>query len=531
MKALTAAEMREADRLTTERFGVPSLQLMENASARVVEFLQRTFLKMASAKIVVLCGKGNNGGDGLVVARMLRKWGANSEVFLFVSPESLKGDAAANWKRWLESGCQAHVVTEIAEWEVRRSTLTSADIVVDALLGTGLSGPVEGLLARVIEDTNQLASRASMIAVDMPSGLASDGADFAGPAIRAQHTVTFTAPKVGQLLSTRADCVGQLHVVQIGTPPALLDDDPKLRLHWLDPGEFRALPLRREVAANKRNFGHALIVSGSRGKTGAAVLCARGALRAGAGLVTVATPEDVLPIVAAGMPEMMTAPLASTESGSISLGSFEYGRFAEVLKGKTVLAIGPGLSTHAETQQFVRTVFAATELPVILDADGLNAFAGRAGDLAVRKGVPLAVTPHPGEMARLLGCTAKEVQANRLQSALRGAREWNAFVVLKGFHTIVATPDGRAFVNTNGNPGRATGGTGDVLTGILAGLMAQFGTSPVETVLGLGVYLHGLAGDLAAERVGQHSLLASDLVDSLPAAFANLFRDLGYAGN
>jgi hydroxyethylthiazole kinase-like uncharacterized protein yjeF len=531
VKALTAAEMREADRLTTERFGIPSLQLMENAGARVVEFLQRTFSKLSSSKIVVLCGKGNNGGDGLVVARLLRKMGANSEAFLFAPPESLKGDAAANWKRWLESDGRAQVVTEIAEWDIRRNALTSADIVVDALLGTGLSGPVEGLLARVIEDTNQLASRAGIIAVDMPSGLASDGADFAGPVIRAQHTVTFTAPKVGQLLSARADCCGKLHVVQIGTPPALLDDDPKLRLHWLEPGEFRALPLRREAAANKGNYGHVLIVSGSRGKTGAAILAARGALRAGAGLVTVATPEDVLPIVASGMPEMMTAPLASTEAGSISLRSLEYGRFAELLKGKNVLAIGPGLSTHAETQQFVRTVLAETELPVILDADGLNAFAGRAGDLANRKGAPLALTPHPGEMARLLGCTAKDVQADRLQSALRGAREWNAFVVLKGFHTIVATPDGRAFVNTNGNPGMATGGTGDVLTGILAGLTAQFGASPVETVLGLGVYIHGLAGDLAADRVGQHSLIASDLTESLSAAFAHLFRDLGYAGD
>jgi NAD(P)H-hydrate epimerase len=248
-------------------------------------------------------------------------------------------------------------------------------------------------------------------------------------------------------------------------------------------------------------------------------------------LVTVATPEDVLPIVAAGMPEMMTAPLASTEVGSISLRSLEYGRFADLLKGKSVLAIGPGLSTNAETQQFVRTVVAETELPAILDADGLNAFAGRASELVNRKGAPLAVTPHPGEMARLLDCTTKEVQTDRLQAALRGARNWNAFVVLKGFHTIVATTDGRAFINTTGNPGMATGGTGDVLTGILAGLLAQFGNAPVETVLSLGVYLHGLAGDLAAERVGQHSLIASDLAESLPAAFAHLFRDLGHGGN
>jgi hydroxyethylthiazole kinase-like uncharacterized protein yjeF len=531
MKILTAAEMREADRLTTERFGVPSLQLMENAGTRVVEFLREISAGLPNSKTVVLCGKGNNGGDGLVVTRLLRRENVPVTVILFAEPDALKGDAAVNWRRWREARGATHIVKDLREWEAVRKVLFSSDLVIDALLGTGLNGPVEGLLAHVIEDTNQLASRAQIVAVDMPSGLASDGADFGGPVIRADFTVTFTAPKIGQLLSPRAICVGKLRVVEIGTPAALLDDDKRLRLHWIEPGEFRLLPLHREPEANKGNYGHALIVSGSLGKTGAAVLSARGALRAGAGLVTVATPETVLPIVAAGAPELMTAPLPATDTGSISLRSLEYGRFTELLKGKNVLALGPGLSTHAETQQYIRAVLADVTLPVILDADGLNAFAGRSDELANRQGAPLCVTPHPGEMARLLGCTVKEVQDDRLNTALKAAARWQAHIVLKGFHTVVATPDGRAFVNSTGNPGMATGGTGDVLTGILAGLTAQFGTAAWETVLSFGVYLHGLAGDLAAERVGQHSLIASDLVESLPAVFARLQAELDRARN
>ena len=526
MQVLTAAEMREADRLTTQRFGVPSLQLMENAGTRVVEFLREEFPQVLRMKIVVLCGKGNNGGDGLVVARLLHQQGAQPEVFLFAPPESLKGDAAANWKRWQETKAHAHIITEIAHWEVHAKSLATADLVVDALLGTGLSGPVEGLLARAIEDVNQLARKARVLAVDIPSGLSSDGADFGGPVVQADYTVTFTAPKVGQLLSPRASSCGELRVVSIGTPPALLDDDPNLRLHWLEPGEFRNLPLRRKPEAHKGDYGHALIISGSVGKSGAAILCARGALRAGAGLVTVATAETVLPIVAGGMPELMTAPLPATDAGTISRRSLEGRHFAEILEGKNVIAMGPGLATHPETQQFVRSVLANSALPVILDADGLNAFVGRADEFAKRKGAPLAVTPHPGEMARLAGCSTKEVQADRLNVALRAAARWQAFVVLKGYHTIVATPDGRAFINSTGNPGMATGGTGDVLTGILAGLTAQFGATAWEAVLGLGVFLHGLAGDLAAARLGEQSLIAGDLVESLPAAFAQVRSEL-----
>ncbi len=532
MKVLTAAQMREADRLTTERYGISGLQLMENAGTAIAEFLREKFSGLARRKIIVLCGKGNNGGDGLVVARLLKGFGCSPGVVLFSDPGAVQGDAGVNLKRWQQGLGELRVVTSSAEWETARTALDDADLIVDALLGTGLRGPVEGLLGSVIADLNAARSRSggkgaklSVISVDMPSGLASDARDFGGPVVTADFTVTLTAPKLGQLVSPSASNCGVLVVRNIGTPPELLESDPHLKMHWLEPGEFRGLPLARNPASHKGSYGHALIVAGSLGKSGAAVLAARGALRSGSGLVTVATPLDVLPVVAAGAPEMMTAPLAATEAGTASLRSFDYGGFGEIVRDKSVIAIGPGLSTHAETQQFIRAIIAESDLPIVLDADGLNAYAGIADHLNQRHAPALVLTPHPGEMARLLGVTTKDVQARRLDVALEAAGRWRAYVVLKGFHTILATPSGNAYINTTGNPGMATGGTGDVLTGILAGLTAQYGIAEWARVLGLGVYLHGLAGDIAASRVGQAPLIATDLIEAIPEAYSRILAE------
>jgi hydroxyethylthiazole kinase-like uncharacterized protein yjeF len=528
VKVLNAKQMREADRLTTERFGIPGVQLMENAGAGVADYLARAFPDLSTRDILVLCGKGNNGGDGMVVARRLRERGAPPHVFLFAEPSSVRGDAAINLQRWQQGGGDLRVVTSTQEWATACTDLEEADLVIDALLGTGVTGRVEGLLAGVIDDVNAWRKRKAMrghtglrfvLAVDMPSGLPSECQDYGGPIICADATVTFTAPKVGQMLSARAECVGKLVVHEIGTPRDLLDEDPELKLRWLEPGEFRTLPMIRKPDSNKGTFGHALIVSGSLGKSGAAVLGGRAALRVGAGLVTVATPENVLPIVAAGMPELMTAPLLSTEEGTAAVANLDYERFAELTSGKSVLAMGPGLSTHQETQQFIRSVIEKISLPLVLDADALNAFAGRADELRTRKSEQLAITPHPGEMARLLGCAVRDVQSNRLEVALDAAKRWRAFVILKGFHTILAAPTGEAYVNTTGNAGMATAGTGDVLTGMLAGLTAEFGTIDWVSVLGFGVYLHGLAGDIASERVGQAPMIASDVIEALPEAY------------
>ena len=535
MKVLTAEQMRETDRLTSDRYGVPSLQLMENAGAAVAGYLAATFPDLSARSILVLCGKGNNGGDGFVVARRLRERGARPRVFLFAGLSAVHGDAATNLQLWKEAGGELRVVASLAEWSAAREILREVDVIVDALLGTGVKGPVEGLLAAVIDDVNgwrggrrsrnRVAGSRFVAAVDMPSGLPSGSEDFGGPVIRADATVSFTAPKVGQLLSASADCTGRLVVRGIGTPRELLDGDPSLKLHSLGAGEFRGLPLERKADSNKGNFGHALIVAGSLGKSGAAVLGGRAALRAGAGLVTVATPAEVLPIVAAGMPELMTTPLFATDEGTASLRNLDADGFGQAMRDKSVLAIGPGLSTNHETRQLIRGLLKNVSLPIVLDADGLNAFAGRADELRSRRTELLALTPHPGEMARLLGVASRDVQARRLEIALETACRWQAFVILKGFHTILATPGGLAYVNTTGNAGMATGGTGDVLTGMLAGLTAEFGTRDWERVLGLGVYLHGLAGDVAAERVGEAPLVASDVIEALPEAYGRLLAE------
>src|SRR5690242_18031947 len=412
--------MREVDRLTVERYGIPRLQLMENAGGAIADYLSDAFTDLSARRILVLCGKGNNGGDGFVVARRLRERNAPPRVFLFAEPSELRGDAAMNMHRWQDGGGELRVVTSAGEWAAARDVLSEADLIVDALLGTGVKGPVKGLLASVIEDVNAWRSRRKaavrgtiprfVAAVDIPSGLPSENADFGGPVICADATITLTAPKVGQLLAPAADCVGKLLVRSIGTPRDLLDDDPTLKLHWLEPGEFRALPMVRKADANKGSFGHALIVAGSVGKSGAAVLGGRAALRVGAGLVTVGTPAEVLPIIAVGMPEMMTAPLLATDDGTISVRNFDSDRFAQITHNRSVLAMGPGLSTNEETQQFIRAVLQKMSLPVILDADGLNAFAGYTDELRARKSELLALTPHPGEMARLLDTNARDVQ-------------------------------------------------------------------------------------------------------------------------
>jgi hydroxyethylthiazole kinase-like uncharacterized protein yjeF len=546
MRILTAAQMREADRLTIERHGIPSLQLMGNAGTGVVTFLQKKFSDLAKRRILVLCGKGNNGGDGFVVARLLKQLGASPTVFLFASPEEVRGDALLNLERCKHDGEGVISVTDTTQWnDWLHDGLDKFEIIVDALLGTGLNGPVTGFLAQVITDVNDAVAHArrrpAVVAVDMPSGLPSDGDPANGPVIRADFTVTFTAPKLGQLLSTDSESVGELIVHNIGTPRALVErigvkqsaadaSEHHHDMRWLEPEEFRGLPLRRRPDSNKGLYGHAIIVAGARGKAGAAALSGFGALRSGTGLVTVATPEDALPTVASFHPELMTEPLAQTDAGTISLRNFEYNRFADLLAKKSVLGIGPGIGMNHETQQFVRRVLLECPLPIVLDADGLNALAAVPADfleaLATRATPALVLTPHPGEMARLLGSTVAAVQHDRLGSAQRAAAKYKAYVVLKGFHTIVTTPNGDSFINSTGNPGMATAGTGDVLTGILAGLTAQLGTEHWERVIGLGVYLHGVAGDIAAEKVGEAPLIASDLIESIPAAYARLHSDL-----
>jgi ADP-dependent NAD(P)H-hydrate dehydratase / NAD(P)H-hydrate epimerase len=532
MKALTAAEMREVDRLTTERFGVPSLQLMEAAGKHVADAVRAKLVMFRQKRVAVFCGRGNNGGDGFAAARLLREARIEPQVFLFGTRDGVHGDAAANLDLWLKNSGEITEITDNTSLVTAWPKITNAQVIVDALLGTGLRGSATGVMAEAISKLNQLSQNATLarpamiLAVDIPSGLPSDGQPAEGPVLHAHRTVTFTAPKIGQLIPRDASCCGQLEVRQVGSPASLVEEIGQGTVRWADPGEFAAMPLVRPADSNKGTFGHVLLLAGSVGKTGAAILGGRAALRAGAGLVTIATPEMVQPVVAAGEAEYMTEPLAATKSGTLSLRSLTDGTFGELEEGKSVLGVGPGLGAHRQTQEFIRTIVAQTELPVILDADGLNAFAGEGAQLRKRKTKFLAVTPHPGEMARLLGVSTKEVQADRLKAARNSALKWNAHVVLKGFHTIIASPEGGLFVSTTGNAGLAKGGTGDVLTGVLTALTAQFGTADGHRVLALGVYLHGAAADVPRAMTDMSGMLAHEIAKNIPIARAKLVREL-----
>ncbi len=506
MKVLTAAQMREVDRRTIET-GVPGAELMENAGSRVVEFLERRFSPLGDQRIVVFCGKGNNGGDGMVVARQLftRYRPQAFRVVLVGSPEEMKGEAAANYAKLVECGCP--VEREISP------EFGDVTLVIDALLGTGLSGPAKGPSLDAIRRINTEFPAAKIVAVDIPSGLASDIGRTLGESVRADFTVTFTAPKVGLVLAPNCERVGELVVCAIGSPPDLMERDD-IFLSLVEPAQFRHLLAPRPPDSNKGNFGHVLVVAGSRGKTGAAAMSGIAALRAGAGLVTVASTAEALPVIASHAPELMTEALPETASGSISMQAFDAGVLPKMAKGKTLLAIGPGLTTDPETVAVVRRAFQEFAQPMVVDADALNALAGSDWNGGGRLRV---LTPHPGEMSRLVNKPIPEIQENRVEIARAFARERQVHLVLKGYRTLLAFPDGRVWINPTGSPSMATGGTGDILTGLVSGFVAQF-PRDAEQAIAAAVYLHGLSGEIGAVELGEKCLIATDLLRYLPAA-------------
>jgi ADP-dependent NAD(P)H-hydrate dehydratase / NAD(P)H-hydrate epimerase len=507
MKIVSAAEMREIDRATSERFGVPSLTLMENAGAAVARFALKLYPQAKS--FGVICGKGNNGGDGFVAARKLHEAGKTVRVLVLAESSELRGDAAQMFQR-LPVAASVTVATSTGDLE--NESALKCDVLIDAILGTGFKPPVQGIYAAAISAMN--SSRVPVIAVDIPSGADADSViPNASLVARAGAVVTFTAPRPAHVFGHFTD--GPTVLAPIGSPEEAVVS--RLQLQVITPRDFPSLLVQRAAESNKGNFGHVLVLGGSLGKAGAAAMAGMAALRAGAGLVTVATPKSVLPTVAGFHPEPMTEPLEETEAGTISLRALEYGRMDLLAKGKTVFAIGPGISRNDETAEFVRTAVKKYKTPTVLDADGLNAFEGRSGELD-GTGRILVITPHPGEMARLAGISIADVQKDRVGVARRIAREHALIVVLKGHRTLVAKPDGEVWVNTTGNAGMATGGTGDILTGMTAGLIGQ-STDDELTAVVAAVYLHGMAGDIARERLGEKCLVASDLLSGLPEAF------------
>jgi hydroxyethylthiazole kinase-like uncharacterized protein yjeF len=509
VRVLSVAEARAFDRRAVDELGVPELVLMENAALGVVDALTARF--PAAERIGVVCGPGNNGADGFAVARQLLTRGYAVTTVV----AALGGRLGAAAERQLGIlRALGHVPVELAEGfeESELAPLESCDVLVDALFGLGLTRPLAGDWARLVLS---LVGRAPIVAVDLPSGLDADRAAPIGPATAADLTVTFVAPKPVHVLDPACDACGEIVVADLGLP--FEADAGPGSLHLLLAEELgRALP-RRPAAAHKGSFGHVLLVAGSAGKAGAMVLAARAAVAGGAGLTTVATPGPLVEALVVGCPEAMSLPSSATAAGTLSLRALP--GLVEAAAARSVLAIGPGLGRDPETDELVRRLVAEVAVPLVLDADALNAFAGRLDDLASRR-TPAVLTPHPGELARLLGTSVEAIQADRLGAAREAARRAGALVALKGRRTVVAAPDGEAWVNPTGGPAMASGGSGDVLTGLIAARLAQ--DDAAEFAATLSVHLHGLAGDFAAARLGLPAVPAGELLADLGTAFRAL---------
>lgn len=514
MRVLNTAQMREADRRTIYEIGIPSIVLMENAGRQAVAAMEAAFDDLTNSRVAVLCGRGNNGGDGFVVARTLIQRGVETAVFLVGSVSDVQGDARTNIEVLGRIGLTIVEITNAQEWELHFSEITECDVIVDAILGTGFHGELTGLLQTVVADVNGLG--VPVVAIDLPTGVSADSAELAGEAIEASMTVTLAAPKIPLVFPPADSNAGDLVIADIGIPYPVIDELDGPYLELLTRERMREVVPARAPDSHKGDFGRVLIVAGSLGRTGAAHLAALGALRSGAGLVTVATPRSCLGILASMGPEYMTEPLDETPSGAIHFAALD--RLFEL--DADVIAVGPGIGRDPGTVAFVHGLLERAGVPVVIDADGLNAFVGDPDRLTGRDGVDVIVTPHPGEMSRLLGVGIEAVQHDRLGHARRFAHAHKAHVVLKGHRTIVANPDGRTFVNLTGNPGMATGGTGDLLTGMIAAWLAQL--LDAEAACKLAVYLHGSAGDIAASNEGDAGLIASDIATCLGSALQEL---------
>ena len=514
MRVLNAAQMREADRQTIEEIGIPSLVLMENAGRQVVSAIENAYDERLDGRVAVLCGRGNNGGDGFVVARTLLQRGIDATVFVVGSLRDVGGDARTNLDILGRLGVAAVEVADEQTWELHFSEVSQCTLIVDAIVGTGLKSGLTGMMETVVADVN--ASGIPIVSIDLPSGLSADTPHLVGACMGASMTVTLAALKLPLVLPPGETHAGDVVVADIGIPEDVLDALEGPRVELLSSGDVRDLVAPRAPDSHKGDFGRVTLVAGSRGKTGAAHLAAAGALRSGAGLVTVATPASVLPIVASMAPEYMTEPLPEGPDGRVVAEAV--GRVTRLQHD--VIGCGPGLGRGAAVAEFVKGLLDQASVPLVLDADALTVLADDPGRLIGSDDRDVILTSHPGEMARLVGCSPDEVQAHRIDIARDFSTTHHVYVVLKGHRTIIATPDGRVFINPTGNAGMATGGTGDVLTGMVAAWLAQL--LDAEAACRLAVFLHGAAGDLAAAQVGQAAMTASDVL----AHFGNALDQL-----
>lgn len=517
MKVVTAAQMRKIDQDTIEDIGIPGIVLMETAGSEIVRLIERHY--PTAQRIGVFVGKGNNGGDGLVIARHLAHAGREVQIFLVSPAESFTWEALTNLDIAKKLGLQIEeILTDAASIKTLKY-----ELLVDAIFGTGLRGAVREPVANIINAINNLSI--PILAVDLPSGLDADTGDPLGTCVQADRTVTIGLPKRGLLVHPGAEFAGKLEVIDIGFPQQVIDAQ-NIKVHWTTQKDAAKWIPSRSPASYKGSYGRVLVVAGSTGMTGAAALASEAALRVGTGLVTLAIPQSLNTILEVKLSEVMTLPLPETEAGSLAESStsaiLEYAK-----KTKSILAIGPGLSQHPETVTLVHQLINENRkqelgLRIVIDADGLNALA-QATELISLLGPEAILTPHPGEMARLTNISISTLEANRIGTAEEFANQHGVTLVLKGAPTITSNPNGETWVNSTGNAGMATAGMGDVLTGIIAGLAAQ--NVPSETAAVLGVYLHGLAGDIAAERLGMHGLIAGDVLQAIPYAISSLIPD------
>jgi NAD(P)H-hydrate epimerase len=511
MILVTAGEMQEMDRQTIATHGIPGLELMENAGRGATHVLLEQFGDQARAGVGVFCGKGNNGGDGFVIARCLAEKGIDVSVYLLAKTAALKGDAAANLERLVPLDIRVIEIPDEDTFSKTKSSLSDYGLLVDAILGTGLTSDVKGFFKTVINFINALNRNGiAVFAVDIPSGLNADTGQPCGTCIRAQGTATFGLAKIGHFTYPGAEYTGTLEIIDIGIPGSIVQAvGPKQYL--LTSQQIRNYFKPRSADTHKGRTGHLLVIAGSPGKTGAAAMTAMSAMRAGAGLVTLGIAESLNPILETQVLEVMSALLPENQNGV--LGNSALKDIKKMEAGKTCLAIGPGIGQAEETRSLVKKIINQSQIPVVIDADGLNNIAGQTQLLKKIK-CPAVLTPHPGEMARLMDVTPAEVQQNRLQCARDFATNFKVHLVLKGAATVIAHPDGSAYVNATGNPGMASGGMGDVLTGVLAGFITQ-GFSP-EAAAHAAVYVHGAAADTLAKTIGPIGYLASEVMNAIP---------------
>ena len=513
MKLVTSEEMRRIDRKAIEEIGIPSIVLMENAGLKVADAIEKKYGPLKGKYVYIFAGSGNNGGDGMVVARHLFNQKVKAKIFLLAEKKNIKGDAATNLAITEKMGIPMREITSPAFMESLEKELAKADIVVDALLGTGAKGAPRGLMKKVIDLINKHSK--NTVAVDIPTGVDADRGEVRGEAIKAEYTVSLAYPKRGLYLYPGMDYAGEIEIADIGIPTGLEED--KINSELLTLAGISKKLFFRKPSSHKGSFGHLLVIAGSPGMTGAASLTALSALRVGAGLVTLGIPEDLNPILETKLTEVMTLPLPQSKDKTLCKEGFE--KIKDFSQKCKAMAIGPGISSTKQTKELISTIIDQLDIPLVIDADGINVLAGELSLLKKYK-APLIITPHPGEMSRLVGASVEEIQKDRIGFTMALARRIGAIVVLKGARTVIASKEGDSWVNLTGNPGMATGGSGDILTGIIGGLLTQK-LSSLEAAK-TGVYLHGYAADLAAQKKGEISLIASDILETIPEAIRRI---------